>query len=259
MLMVLLPCRDPAPRSMARSGGGLPWRERLVAQKAGRLMTVYSDGQTGQGTGSYAVEWRGVGRVAVKNGMFMNETIDLLLRRRSLPPQGMTGPGPSPEEIETLLTIASRVPDHGKLTPWRFVVFEGAARLRVGAIAAEIAEADDPGLADARRQTELARFSHAPLVIAVVSRAAPHVKIPEWEQILSAGAACMNLVVAANAMGYVAGWLTEWCAYDRRFRTAIGVEDGEKIAGFVHIGRPNMASEDRRRPRLAEVVSYFPA
>jgi nitroreductase len=189
----------------------------------------------------------------------MNETIALLLRRRSLPPQGMVGPGPGPQEIETMLTIASRVPDHGKLTPWRFLVFEGAARLKAGAIAADIAQADDPALPEPRRQAELARFSHAPLVIAVISRAAPHVKIPEWEQILSAGAAGMNLVIAANALGYVTGWVTEWCAYDRRFCAAIGIRDNEKIAGFVHIGRSNMLSEDRRRPALADVVSHFPA
>jgi len=189
----------------------------------------------------------------------MNETIELLRRRRSLPPQGMAGPGPGPQEIGTLLTIASRVPDHGKLKPWRFLVFEGAAREAAGAIAAKILESDGSGISDARRQAELTRFSHAPLVIAVISRAGPHVKIPEWEQILSAGAACMNLVIAANALGYVAAWVTEWCAYDRRFCEAIGVRDGEKVAGFVHIGRPNMVSEDRQRPALADIVSWFPA
>jgi nitroreductase len=94
-------------------------------------------------------------------------------------------------------------------------------------------------------------------VIAVISRAAPHVKIPEWEQVLSAGAACTNLVIAANAMGYVTAWLTEWCAYDRRFCEAIGVGAEEKVAGFVHIGRPNMVSEDRPRPALAAIVSRF--
>jgi nitroreductase len=199
------------------------------------------------------------GRVALKNWMLMNATIELLRRRRSLPPQGMTGPGPDPEEIETLLTIASRVPDHGKLTPWRFLVFEGMARDRAGAIAAGILQRDDPSISEARRQTELTRFSRAPLVVGVISRAAPHVKIPEWEQLLSAGAACMNLVIAANAMGYVTAWLTEWCAYDRRFCEAIGVGADEKVAGFVHIGRPNMASEDRPRPTLAAVVSRFRA
>jgi nitroreductase len=197
--------------------------------------------------------------VAFEVGMLMNETIALLRRRRSLPPQGMTGPGPPPEEIEALLTIASRVPDHGKLSPWRFLLFEGAARDRAGAIAAEILKSDDPAISEARRLAEVTRFSRAPLVIAIISRAAPHVKIPEWEQVLSAGAVCMNLVTAANAMGYVTAWLTEWCAYDRRFCEAIGLGAAEKIAGFVYIGRPNMVSEDRPRPALADIVSRFPA
>jgi nitroreductase len=187
----------------------------------------------------------------------MNATIELLRRRRSLPPQGMTGPGPDPQEVETLLTIASRVPDHGKLAPWRFLVFEGTGRERAGAIAAKLLHSDDPSVAGARLEAERTRFSRAPLVIGVISRAAPHVKIPEWEQILSAGAACMNLVIAANALGYVAAWLTEWCAYDRRFCEAIGVAANEKIAGFVHIGRANMKSEDRPRPALSAIVSRF--
>ena len=101
----------------------------------------------------------------------------------------------------------------------------------------------------------MTRFSRAPLVIGVISRAAPHVKIPEWEQVLSAGAACMNLVIAANAMGYVTAWLTEWCAYDRRFCEAIGLAAHEKIAGFVHIGRPNMVSEDRAAARRSPISS----
>ncbi len=189
----------------------------------------------------------------------MNETIALLLRRRSLPPQGMKGPGPDAAEIELMLTIAARVPDHGKLAPWRFVIFEGQARERAGDIAASLLRADDPSVAEPRLQAERTRFSRAPLVIAVVSRAAPHVKIPQWEQQLSAGAVCMNLVTAANALGYVAAWLTEWCAYDRRFCEAIGLAAHEKIAGFIHIGRANMASEDRPRPALADIVSRFPA
>lgn len=188
----------------------------------------------------------------------MNEILQLQRRRRSLPPQGMTGPGPTREEIETLLTIASRTPDHGKLAPWRFLVFEGAARDKAGGIAADILKRDDPAISKARLEAELMRFSRAPLVVGVISRAAPHVKIPEWEQMLSAGAACMNLVIAANAMGYVTAWLTEWCAYDRRFCEAIGLNAQEKMAGFVHIGRPNMISEDRARPALADIASWFP-
>jgi nitroreductase len=189
----------------------------------------------------------------------MNATIEMLRRRRSLPPQGMIGPGPSTEEIETLLTIASRVPDHGKLAPWRFLLFEGAGRERAGAVAAGLLQSDDPSVSESRLEAERTRFSRAPLVIGVISRAGPHVKIPEWEQVLSAGAACMNLVIAANAMGYVAAWLTEWCAYDRRFCSAIGLGVDEKMAGFVHIGRANMKSEDRPRPALAAIVSRFEA
>lgn len=222
-------------------------------------MTVYRGLKTSQGTGRQGAAPATPARSPQNSGMLMNETIELLRRRRSLPPQGMAGPGPSGQEIETLLTIASRVPDHGKLAPWRFLVFEGAARDKAGAIAAGILEIDDPALSESRRQAELTRFSRAPLVICVISRAAPHVKIPEWEQVLSAGAACMNLVTGANAMGYVTGWLTEWCAYDRRFCEAIGVAAHEKIAGFVHIGRANMVSEDRPRPALADIVSRFDA
>jgi nitroreductase len=187
----------------------------------------------------------------------MNETIRLLQRRRSLAPANLTEPGPSAAEVETLLTVASRVPDHGKLAPWRFIVFAGEARERAGRIALEIKLADDRGLEQAARSAELARFSAAPLVVAVVSRAAPHVKIPEWEQVLSAGAVCMNLTVAANALGYATTWLTEWCAYDRRFATAIGLSDHERIAGFIHIGRPRVEPQDRPRPPLAEIVTTF--
>jgi len=187
----------------------------------------------------------------------MNETIRLLKRRRSLKPANLAGPGPSPAELETLLTIASRVPDHGKLAPWRFIVFEGAARDRAGRIAADIKLTDNSSLDEASRAAELGRFGLAPLVVAVVSRAAPHVKIPEWEQQLSAGAVCMNLEIAANALGYGSTWLTEWCAYDRRFAAAIGLADHERIAGFIHIGRPTVAAEDRPRPAVAEIVTFF--
>ena len=187
----------------------------------------------------------------------MNDTIALLKRRRSVGPANMVGPGPSQAEIETLLTIASRVPDHGKLAPWRFVLFEGAARDRAGSIALALKLADNPTLDEKGHKIETMRFSHAPLVVAVVSRAAPHAKIPEWEQALSAGAACMNLVIAANALGYAACWLTEWCAYDARFREAIGLAEHERIAGFVHIGRPKLAMDDRPRPALADIVTVF--
>ncbi len=187
----------------------------------------------------------------------MNDTIALLKRRRSAPPAVMTGPGPTAEELETILAVASRVPDHGKLAPWRFVVFEGAARERAGRIALMIRLEDKPDLDDKAKAEEFGRFVRAPLVVAVVSRAAPHAKIPEWEQVLSAGAACMNLIVAARALGFTATWLTEWLAYDARFRAAIGLAEHERVAGFIHIGHA-APIEDRPRPPLAEIVTTFP-
>jgi nitroreductase len=187
----------------------------------------------------------------------MNETIALLKRRRSVPPPLMTGPGPTHEELQTILTVASRVPDHGKLAPWRFVVFEGQARERAGRLALEIRLADNPDMEDAGKTEELRRFNLAPLVVAVVSRAGPHPKIPEWEQVLSAGAVCMNMIVAARALGYSATWLTGWMAYDARFRTAIGLADKERIAGFIHIGRTTAAIEDRARPPLPDIITTF--
>ena len=187
----------------------------------------------------------------------MSDALALLSRRRSVGPANLEGPGPDAGEVETLLRLASRVPDHGKLAPWRFIVFAGAARARAGEIALNIRLEDHPGLDEAGRRAELARFSRSPLVIGVVSRAAPHVKIPEWEQVLSAGASAMALEIAAAALGFASTWLTEWIAYDVRFRAAIGLADHERIAGFVHIGRAKAPPEDRPRPALADIVTYF--
>ena len=187
----------------------------------------------------------------------VNETLALLARRRSLSPLNLVGPAPDASEIEALLRLASRVPDHGKLAPWRFIVFAGGALEAAGGIALDIKVADNPGLDETSRQAEATRFSRSPLVIAVVSRPVAHAKVPEWEQVLSAGAACMNLTTAAFAMGFASTWLTEWCAYDSRFRAAIGLADHERVAGFVHIGRPRIVPEDRPRPALADVVTYF--
>ena len=153
-------------------------------------------------------------RTGIRNGR-MPEALDLLKTRRSVKPIELTGPGPAAAELDTLLTVASRVPDHGKLTPWRFIVFEGDARLKAGETIATVFKAANPQATDEQIAFERNRLARAPLVVAVVSRAAPHVKIPEWEQVLSAGAAAMNLVTAAHALGFAANWITEWYAYDR--------------------------------------------
>ena len=187
----------------------------------------------------------------------MRDALELLKTRRSVKPMELNGPGPSPAELETLLTVASRVPDHGKLTPWRFIVFEGDARLTAGEKIAAIFRADRPDATAEQIEFERKRLARAPLVVAVVSRAGPHVKIPEWEQLLSSGASAMSLVIAAHAMGFAATWITEWYAYDRAVLDALGIGAAEKIAGFVHIGRAVKPPEDRPRPPLAEIVTRF--
>ncbi|KQP32598.1 NAD(P)H nitroreductase [Methylobacterium sp. Leaf102] len=185
----------------------------------------------------------------------MNATLDLLRTRRSVPPMRLDGPGPAPAELDALLTLASRVPDHGKLAPWRFLVIAGEARVRIGTVIADTYAADHPEADSGRLDLERARLAHAPVVVVVVSRAGPHVKIPEWEQVLSAGAVCMNLVVAANAAGYATSWLTEWYAYDRRVLDALGLAPSEKLAGFIHIGHPQEVPGDRPRPVLSDIVT----
>jgi nitroreductase len=187
----------------------------------------------------------------------MPDALELLKTRRSIKPIELSGPAPSAAEIETLLTVASRVPDHGKLTPWRFIIFEGEARLAAGDAIVTAFRAKYPNAQPEQAEAERRRLARAPLVIAVVSRAAPHVKIPEWEQVLSAGAAAMSLVLAAHAMGYAANWITEWYAHDRSVLAALGLADNERIAGFVHIGRPSQAAEDRPRPPLEQIATRY--
>ena len=187
----------------------------------------------------------------------LSHPIELLRTRRSLKPVELADPGPSAADLDTLLTIASRVPDHGKLTPWRFIVFEGIARLKAGEAIASAFLAKYPDAKPEHVDFERNRLARAPLVIAVVSRAAPHVKIPEWEQVLSSGAAAMSLVIAAHALGFGTTWITEWYAYDRSVLDALGLAPHEKIAGFVHIGHPTRMPEDRPRPALADIVTRF--
>lgn len=188
----------------------------------------------------------------------MPEALDLLKTRRSVKPLDLAGPGPSATDLETLLTIAARVPDHGKLVPWRFVVFEGDARLKAGEAIVAAFKTNNPQATSDQIEFERRRLARAPLVVAVVSRAAPHVKIPEWEQVLSSGAAAMNLVHAAHALGFAASWITEWYAYDRCVLDALGLAPHERIVGFVHIGNPARGSDERDRPVLSDIVKHFP-
>jgi nitroreductase len=187
----------------------------------------------------------------------MIDFLSFFQQRRSVPPQALQEPGPSSDQIRTLLSIAARVPDHGKLVPWRFLVMQNEARSRLGEKIAEIFKADQPECTNEAIAFEHNRLVRAPLVIGIVSKAMPHVKIPEWEQVLSSGAVCMNLVVAANAMGFATCWITEWYAYDRRFLAHLGLEPHENMAGFIHIGTPSLTPSDRVRPVLDDIVTYL--
>jgi nitroreductase len=187
----------------------------------------------------------------------MLDAIELLKIRRSVKPREMSGPGPTAAELETILTIAARVPDHGKLTPWRFIVFEGDARIRAGEIIAQVFSEKNPSAPAEEIELEKRRLMDAPLVIAVVSFTKPHPKVPPWEQQLSAGASAMNIVTAATALGYGANWLTGWFAFDRDVLDRLGLKVDEKLAGFIHIGTPSKPSEDRPRPSLADIVTRF--
>jgi nitroreductase len=182
--------------------------------------------------------------------------IDYLRERHSTPVAQIRGPGPDQTELEDILTSAVRVPDHGKLAPWRLVVYRGDACAALGKTFLDIALAQNADMTEAAKEAELARFTRAPVVVGVISTAAPHAKIPEWEQVLSAGAVCLNMLMACEARGYVANWRTEWICYDDKALQALGVREGEKVAGFIHIGSSDFPTPDRPRPQLADILTY---
>lgn len=174
--------------------------------------------------------------------------LSLVATRRSASVKAMGEPGPTSEQVAKLLQIAVRVPDHGKLTPWRFILFEGEARSEFGDVLAARWRELHPEHGEATIAQARSFFLRAPVVLAVVSRAAPHVKIPEWEQVLSAGAVCQTILIAATAMGLGCQWNTDWPAYDPEMLSAMGLEPHEKIAGFIYLGTPTETITDRPRP-----------
>lgn len=184
--------------------------------------------------------------------------LDLLRQRRSLKPDKLAFPGPTADQLADILMIAARVPDHKKLAPWRFIVFEGTARAKLGEVfATACATEDREPPSPVRLATERNRPQRAPTVVAVISRVVPSPGAPEWEQVLSAGAACFNMCLAANAMGYGTCWITEWVSYSPTVHAALGVGEGERIAGFVYIGTPTEKPTDRDRPDMGKVVSRW--
>lgn len=186
------------------------------------------------------------------------DTLKLLASRRSVKPDKLVAPGPSAGQLDEILKIAARVPDHKKLVPWRFIVFEGEARAKFGTVIAEACAAEDKEPpSPVRLETERNRFLRAPLVVAVISRIVAKPGAPEWEQVLSAGAATYNLCLAANAMGYATNWITEWVAYSPAIRRALGLADTERVAGFVYIGTASETPDERDRPDMASIVTRW--
>jgi nitroreductase len=186
------------------------------------------------------------------------EALELLLTRRSVKPAMLGEPGPAPEQLATILTAAARVPDHKKLVPWRFIVFEGEGRAAFGRVLLEACSAEDKEPPSAGRlEFERARLLRAPTVVAVISRVVPGAPAPEWEQVLSCGAACQNLCLAANALGFGTCWITEWYAYSPIVGDALELTANERIAGFVYIGTAKERQADRERPDLGTITSHW--
>ncbi len=181
--------------------------------------------------------------------------LDFLLTRRSRPARTLSAPVPTRDELMPLLQAAARTPDHGKLEPWRFIVLGKPALTRLAGLVAPRAEA--LGIDDGKRAKAQSQFTDADLVVAVISAPVESEKVPEIEQIYSAGAACLALLNAALAAGWGANWLSGWASHDRTFlREGLGLADHEHLAGFIHIGTETIAPPERPRPDLAAKVSW---
>ena len=182
---------------------------------------------------------------------------DYLLTRRSVGIGFLRDPGPTAAELDDMLTIATRVPDHGKLAPWRLIIIEGEARHQIGNRLAEIARRKNPALDEASLDVERRQLLPAPLTVGVIFSPRPLAKAPELEQLLSAGSVCLNLVHAAHAFGYAASWVSRWFAFDPAAQAMLGAKGGERFVGFIHIGTPQIVPDDRDRPALSDVVSRW--
>ena len=182
--------------------------------------------------------------------------LSLLRTRRSGRPRELAGPGPSADELAQMLEIAARTPDHGKLAPWRFVHVAKEQRPAFAALLHEAYRGGNP--APGRLEVEaVERFAHqAPELVVALSAPVAGTKIPQWEQELSCGAACMNLMLAAHAMGFAAGWVTGWAAYSPAVVKAFG-RGNERIAGFIFIGTPSLPLEERPRPAFEYAISEW--
>ena len=185
------------------------------------------------------------------------DPIEFLVTRRSTVARMMGEPSPNDSELRKIMEAGMRVPDHGRLTPWRFIILRGEARETIGNVIAEAFKKNTPGAIEEQINIERERLTRAPVVITVLSRIQRDHKIPEWEQVLSSGAACQTMLIAAQSMGYAAQWLTEWYAYDNDVKNALGAEPGDKISGFVYLGTGIGELKDRARPAYDDIVSEW--
>lgn len=181
------------------------------------------------------------------------EVLRFLARRRSTSAVNLAEPGPSPAELDALLRIAVRVPDHGKLSPWRFVLLSGEDK----AEAAARLEALASGRGDTRAVAKLAKLKTPPQAVVVISKVRPGLEIPEWEQQLSAGAVCTLLLIAAQAMGYGANWITDWYSYDAEARAILGLQPEERVAGVLLLGTAAEPPLERERTEASAITSAW--
>lgn len=186
--------------------------------------------------------------------MSESPALQALDARRSVPAKQLGEPGPDPDTLLRMLASAVRVPDHGKLVPYRFLRIAGDARHSLGAFLAERSQQREPQVAQAQLDKDRQRFSHAPVIITVVASPRPSPKVPEQEQLMTAGCVCFALLQAAQALGFGAQWLTAWMAFDPAVHAHLGLAEGERIAGFIHIGTPKTAAPERDRPDPAALL-----
>ena len=184
---------------------------------------------------------------------------DFLNRRLSVPSRLLGDPGPDAATVDALITLAARVPDHGRLAPWRFIRVAGDARHALGERLAALTKARDAEAPAAALDKDRGRFNRAPLVIIVVARLTPGHKVPEQEQLLSAGLAAYNLLLGAEALGFGAQWLTGWPAYDAEVDAMLGLAANERVVAFIHIGTPTGPGIERPRPGASELLADWQA
>jgi len=187
----------------------------------------------------------------------MPNPLALLQHRHSVPSRQLGGPAPDETTLHTLLEAAIRVPDHGKLVPFRLIRLHGEPKLAFGERLAAIAMRNNPDLSEAKLEKERGRYTFAPLVLAVVACLHADSKVPEIEQKLCAGNVAYNILLGAHALGYGGQWLTGWAAYDREVAGILGLAEHEHVVGFVHLGTPRIAVPDRDRPALADLLSTW--